>query len=184
MAIDLNFNGTSFPDRTGNDKYGTFFTTVQPAALSGYEAGQLQQRWGSRIAEISSRGRGLSGIGTVPSLGTLTITFPANYFSFIPIIEFNQLINTKLFNFGKQRTDASIKAQQYIIPNEMSFYYSTDNPTEDNFFALSTGLLLRQVQITGFKVAHVSPDAVYGVGGGPEPNYGQVSIIYWHARGC
>ena len=87
MPSDIRFNGTA----------GTFYSTVKPPSFSGTLSGLLHQTWGSRMAEMSGRARGLAGSVWVPIpiadvTQAATVSFPAGFFSFIPIVEASVLL--------------------------------------------------------------------------------------------
>jgi hypothetical protein len=85
MSSDIKINGEQYWPRRSAAIWGTFYTTVVPP-ISGSRVGLLETTWGSRIAEMSGKVRGISGHGTLGTFGTLTIGFPSGFFSFVPLV--------------------------------------------------------------------------------------------------
>ena len=179
MSVDLNFNGTAFSGRTGSDRFGTFYTTLEPPGFSGFAGGALHQTWGSRITEHSGRARGLSAVGTLSRNGTLLVTFPASYFSFIPIVRCSELFYGKIHSYVDEI--GKMNNEYYVTPFENALSLRTRNILGSQYI-LSAGILTRNITALGFTLIH-KPDIYYGVANPVEPQL-KPKYVYWHARGC
>lgn len=95
------YAGTNAVSGAGSIAYiDNFSLTVSPQAVGGVQT--MDTNWGGRVAENTGRVRGYSMIGTVPKDGTLTVTFPANFFtSFRPMIDVRVLRNDIQTKFDK-----------------------------------------------------------------------------------
>lgn len=172
MASDLIFNGTLWGGRTGSDRWGTFYTQVQPVYQDDSTCFTLDKAWGSRMVEMSGRIRGLSGVGTLPvypTRGTIQITFPIGYFQFIPIVDSIFLVKSTEFvlNPDDYRNRTNDDGQKAYIKD---FFM---NPRDWNTIFYQ----LRNITNTGFFICAV-----------PQNNYqfiGPITqrIIYWNAFG-
>lgn len=181
MASNIHFNGTKYPD-TSN--IGSYFRNVQPptfvAGATYFKLGVLDQAWGSRLAEMSGRIRGLSGIGTFyRANGTLSINLLAGWFNYTPIVNIQLL--TKI-------------PPIYLNPNDQVNYTGDAQllKTEKEYFIIPIHLegparpALQVRSITNSSFLIIYNRNIYGsdIGGYyPHAYLADPFIIHWHAFG-
>jgi hypothetical protein len=190
MPSDLKYNGV-----------GTFYPTVQMPAFSGANGGLLEQRWGSRMVEMSGRVRGMSGSVSVPFGQAATVNFPAGYFSFTPLVDAMALMpkaaidyydgQMAAIRFGKFQTFTSSRlpgggqaSVDLLIPTgtlAVSNYYL---PIE------LAPVYIRKVNILPTSVVFTSDASMYGELQLPwakmrfKDLLNEPIMVFWHAFGC
>ena len=190
MAGRIYFNGTAYPSRTGADKFGTFYYIVAPPEPSGTLVGAMEITWGSRLAEMTGRVRGLSGFGTVPHLGTLNILFPEmagtiaggtlplGYFTHSPLVKAYMLVKTKV----KYSDFADLKDESYLIPlQNTNWKYSVGSDGKEygqQDLNVNYGIQVRLSSIYGLTFCDTTPTYWRSFG-----NMTDDTVIYWHAFG-
>lgn len=173
MASDLKFNGQMYDGRIGSNVYGTFYREVKPPDFfNGLNTGMLHHIWGSRMAEMSGRVRGLSAIGTLENVDAFTVVattirFPDGYFNNIPIVEVNYIPNKHPFKKINQRFLEPLQTPGIVWNNS---YF---NPSKFTVTGIGT---------FGFTLTH--NQYIYGTSNGPFLGEGGKTRIYvWQAFG-
>lgn len=178
MSSDIYFNGTAYPGRTGSLRWGTYFNQVQPAGSFTTQ----DQMWGSRLAEMTGRVRGISGTGTIDqTAGTNQITFPVGMFNYTPIIDIHLLKVQEDFGIIGQNGGFDSKfVSNWLFPRDTSLIFqSVVNPVFNiNSFTINPktfNINVVDVDNTGFKIVQ------FGFTHPISLAYGQA--FYWHAFG-
>ena len=180
MASDIRFNGTA----------GTFYSTVKPPDFSGTLTCLLHQTWGSRMAEISGRARGLAGSVWIPIpflylypvvdiAQAATVSFPAGFFSFVPIVEASVLLPAfaNTFDNGQWSIDHDKRdSGEFTLPKSSYLMPIHQAPVYMRLRAISTTGFMIESSLTryGASLAFAFKELV---------NNEQL-LIYWHCFGC
>lgn len=198
MSSDLKINGEAYMPRRQSGVWGTFYTTVIPP-ISGSNTGYLETTWGSRMAEMSGRVRGVAGLGTLLPEGTLIIDFMPNYFSEIPVVNlFQRHVGyiPETYNWAEDANYGVVTDQDFTVPcptfiQRFALAKHPGNPDSDvwsDVLALSWGYHIRDLTNVGFSICH-NPEffgtTLLGVNPGGMEYIGRqaTNVIYWHAFG-
>jgi hypothetical protein len=191
MASDLKHNG-----------FGTFYSTVQPPAYSGLNGGVLEQRWGSRMVEMSCRVRGMSGSIAVPYLGSGTVNIPAGYFSFTPLVDVMALVPKEAINwydwqvsvleFGGMNTPVSSARMPSGAQATIYVFGPTGTlPISNYYLPLNVApFYLRLVNVLPTSFIIASNPLMFGEAQLPwskmkfKDLLNDPILVFWHAFGC
>jgi len=171
MAQDLKCNGTPYPERTGADKYGTFYLTTKPSSSGTLT---LDYKWGSRTAESAGRAHGLSGFATVHV--QWRVDFPVGYFTKVPIIKVYELYVGKIANSKSEFDSPDTQRISCHVENNSLLF------NKDGFnITLSANNMIKDISETGFTVEKRNPymDGVFFI----KHNELENTVIFWHAFG-
>ncbi len=191
MPSDLKYNGV-----------GTFYPTVQMPAFSGTSGGLLEQRWGSRIVEMSGRVRGMSGSIGVPFQSAATVYFPAGYFSFTPLIDAMVLMpkaaidyydgQMSALRFGKFQRITSSRVPQTGQQVSVDVFVPTGTLAVSNYYLpLNVApVYIRTLNILPTSAVFGSDPTMYGEYLLPwvkmrfKDFLNEPILVFWHAFGC
>lgn len=176
MSSNIAINGTTYSGRTGADAYGTWTRVVQPARLGGTTAVNFEIGWGTAIAEMSGRSRGLSGVGTLtyaPGPGThvpATVVFPSSFFSVTPITDLKILTGLFTPTAALPYVAVSSELQTYEVGVGLNLDYTP--------LLLPIGIYLTEISTVRMVVARQGYSNLTRVHGWASP-----ISFYWHAFG-
>lgn len=109
----------------------------------------MDNNWGGRVAENTGRARGWSTIGTVPKDGTLTITFPTNFFTgHRPLVDVRLLKRQVYVDINDTPVAGIFFADSWNVTKKRIF----DGDIQGNYLELPPFPLISEISSTGCKV--------------------------------
>lgn len=159
-------------DYSASEIYYFDDASVKAGGTNGVQT--MDCNWGSRLAEMSGRVRGLSGQFTLVANGTnsanatVNITFPAGYFNFIPCIDIRMLNHNIVIGYNNQILQGSFVSANWQFTRQQD-----PNLTYSHFIQMTFPIVqLFNLGSTGFTAI------IY------TPNTGQeIRTWTWHAYG-
>lgn len=177
MSRDIIFGGTAYEGRTGANRFGTFYSALQPPPPTAIDNGlplawSLSTEWAARLAEMTGRVRGLANYGTISRDGTLNVEFPEQYFKYIPIVKASWVtpVVTDTNYRGVPGVLDPFKGKRIIVDTS-------------EFFPMY--VQIRDVSVNGCKIVF-NPEMYNRVGGNnlvPMFRDDDPKVVVWHAFG-